>query len=98
MRLSPKMRKAAYYTVEAAGRMEPIGWSRTESYRAVERGDIPAKRHGKFLLVPRGIWDAKLQRLRQELREAGQRRRPKRQATKTVARKVAAKQVATADA
>ena len=24
MRLSPKMRRAAYYTVEAAGRMEPV--------------------------------------------------------------------------
>lgn len=41
MRLGPKMRRRAYYTVEKAGAMEPLGWSRTESYRGVARGDIP---------------------------------------------------------
>ena len=75
MRLGPKMRRRAYYTVEKAGAMEPLCWSRTESYRGVDRGDIPVERDGRFLLVPRGPWDAKLKRLRQKMREAGLKRR-----------------------
>jgi hypothetical protein len=75
MRLSPKMRARMFYTVEKAGAMEPLGWSRTESYRGVARGDIPTERDGRFLLVPRGLWDAKLRRLRQKMREAGLKRR-----------------------
>jgi hypothetical protein len=44
MRLSPGIRKQFYYTVEKAGSMEPLRWSRTESYRGVDRGDIPVKK------------------------------------------------------
>jgi hypothetical protein len=75
MRLGPKMRRRAYYTVEKAGAMEPLGWSRTESYRGVARGDIPVEKDGRFLLVPRGIWDAKIKQLRRKMREAGLKRR-----------------------
>ena len=66
----------------------------------MSRGDIPVKRDGKFLLVPRGVWDEKLKRLRQQLREAGQRRRPsgRKIAAKPAVRKAAAKAVETTDA
>jgi hypothetical protein len=65
MQLSPSLRRLAYYLVEEAGAQ--IGWSRTEAYRAVERGDIPVKRVGRFLLVPKQRWDRRVERLRQEL-------------------------------
>jgi len=55
MRLSPKIRKRHYYRVPDAGAQ--VGYSRAESYRAAERGDIPTERNGKFLLVPRRRWD-----------------------------------------
>jgi hypothetical protein len=92
MRLSRAMRRLAYYTVEEAGSMAPICWSRSESYRGVERGDIPVEKDGKFLLVPRRKWDAKLKRMRQRLRAAGLKRRVKsKPTTKAVARKAAPK-------
>jgi hypothetical protein len=97
MRVSPKMRRRVYYTVEKAGAMEPLGYSRTESYRAVTRGDIPVERDGRFLLVPRQKWDTKLQRLREQMRQAGLKRprgRPPK-APQATASKARAEAVAT---
>lgn len=59
--ISRAIRDKFYYTVEAAGAR--VGLSRAQSYRAVELGQIPAERHGKFLLVPRKRWDAEVKRL-----------------------------------
>jgi hypothetical protein len=57
MLLSPAVRKRLFYSVPAAG--QKLGWGRSESYRAVERGDIPVEKFGpKLLLVPREQWDA----------------------------------------
>ena len=53
MRVSPKLRRRLYYSVEQAGGMEPLEWSRSESYRAVKRGDIPIEMDGPFYRVPR---------------------------------------------
>lgn len=77
MQLGPKLRHKFYYTVEQAGRMDPLFWSKTESHRGVRRGDIPAERDGRFWIVPKQPWDTKLKKLRQKLRKAGlKRRRP----------------------
>jgi hypothetical protein len=59
--ISRAIRKKFFYKVEAAGMR--VGLSRAQSYRAVELGQIPAERHGKFLLVPRRRWDAEVKRL-----------------------------------
>lgn len=67
MRLSRKLRARLGYKVEFAGAQ--WGWSRSESYRAVARGDIPVERHGKLLLVPKRVWDAKVRRMRRKLGE-----------------------------
>jgi hypothetical protein len=61
MRLSRKLRKRHYYMVPAAGAQ--VGYSRAESYRAAERGDIPTEKDGRLLLVPRKRWD----RIRKQL-------------------------------
>jgi hypothetical protein len=61
MLLSPAMRDRLFYSVPAAGRK--LGWGRSESYRAAERGDIPIERFGKLILVPRDQWDAIVKRL-----------------------------------
>jgi hypothetical protein len=56
------MRDRLFYSVPAAGRK--LGWGRSESYRAVERGDIPVEKFGpKLILVPRDQWDAIVKRL-----------------------------------
>jgi hypothetical protein len=34
-----------------------IGLSRSEAYRAADAGDIPTKRDGYLLRVPRARWD-----------------------------------------
>jgi hypothetical protein len=62
MRLSRKLRERFYYSIPVAGAQ--AGYSRSESYRAANRGDIPTERDGKFRLVPRRVWDAKVRRLR----------------------------------
>jgi hypothetical protein len=59
--ISRAIRKKFYYTVEAAG--SHVGLSRAQAYRAAELGQIPAERHGRFLLVPRKQWDAEVKRL-----------------------------------
>jgi excisionase family DNA binding protein len=41
--------------VEEAGAQ--LGLSRAGSYRAVQRGDIPTERDGRFLRVPRKRWN-----------------------------------------
>ena len=61
MRLSRKLRERFYYLVPAAGAQ--VGWGRSDSYRAAERGDIPTERDGRFLLVPRKQWDRKKKRI-----------------------------------
>lgn len=59
--ISRAIRDKFFYTVEAAG--SRIGLSRAQAYRAVALKQIPAERHGKFLLVPRKRWDAEVKRL-----------------------------------
>jgi hypothetical protein len=60
--LSPAMRRRLFYSVPAAG--QKLGWGRSESYRAAERGDIPVEKFGpKLLLVPREAWDLIVKRL-----------------------------------
>jgi len=63
MRLSRKLRGRFYYRVPVAGAQ--VGWSRSESYRAAERGDLPVERveGSRLLLVPRKIWDRRVRRL-----------------------------------
>ena len=56
--MSPALRARDYYKVEVAGAQ--VGWSRSESYRRREDGDIPAERYGKLWLVPRRKWDRKI--------------------------------------
>ena len=76
MRLSRMMRRQMFYSVEEAGGMPPLRWSRTESYRRARAGDIPTEKHGRFFLVPRGKWDAERARLREQMRAAGLKRLP----------------------
>lgn len=61
MRLSRKLRDRLYYSIPVAGAQ--VGHSRSESYRAANRGDIPTERDGKLRLVPRTRWDAEVKRL-----------------------------------
>ena len=62
MRLSRKLRERFYYSIPVAGAQ--VGWSRSESYRAAGRGDIPVeKTEARFLLVPRRAWDRKVEQL-----------------------------------
>jgi hypothetical protein len=55
MRLSPKLRARFYYSIPDAG--AKLDWTRSESYRAADRGDIPSERHGKHRLVRKSVWD-----------------------------------------
>ena len=55
MRLSRKLRKRFYYSIPEAGAQ--VGFSRAESYRAAERGDIPTEKDGRLRPVPRKLWD-----------------------------------------
>jgi len=55
MRLSRKLRRKYFYTVEQAGKQ--VFYSRPEAYRAVWRNEIPVERDGRLLLVPRAKWD-----------------------------------------
>ena len=59
--MSRKLRQRFYYKVEIAG--AKAGLSRSESYRAAWRGDIPVERFGRLLLVPRKQWDREVKRL-----------------------------------
>jgi hypothetical protein len=61
MRLPRNIRRRFYYPVADAGAQ--LGYSRAESYRRAEAGDIPTERDGKFLLVPRRKWDRIVKRL-----------------------------------
>jgi hypothetical protein len=89
------LRRLFFYTVEEAGGR--IGLTRTPSYDAVRQGIIPAERHGKFLLVRRKVWDAKVKHLMRgapaEL-SLKPRRRPRK--AEAAARKAAETVVATA--
>jgi len=69
----PTLRRRLFYSVPAAGRK--LGWGRSESYRAVERGDIPVKKCGKLILVPRGQWDAIVKHLLGKSRKTRSRNR-----------------------
>jgi hypothetical protein len=40
-----------------------LGYGRSESFRAADRGEIPTKRFGKFRLVERALWDRKVRLL-----------------------------------
>jgi hypothetical protein len=75
--ISRKIRRRFYYSVPHAGRM--IGLGRSQSYRAVELGRIPAERDGKFLLVPRKPWDREVKRLLRGLSPRGAVKRHGRQ-------------------
>jgi hypothetical protein len=59
--ISREVRKRFYYSIPEAGRL--VGLGRTQSYRAADLGQIPTEKHGKFLLVPRGVWDREVRRL-----------------------------------
>ena len=59
--LSRTLRQRHYYRVPGAG--AKIGLKRTQSYEAAWAGEIPTERMGKFLLVPRRLWDRKVKRL-----------------------------------
>jgi excisionase family DNA binding protein len=59
--VSRKVRERHFYTIEQAGKL--VGLSRSGAYRAVERGQIPTEASGKFLLVPRLLWDRKVKKL-----------------------------------
>jgi hypothetical protein len=61
--ISRKVRRLFFYTIPEAGRM--VRLKRSQSYRAVELGQMPAERHGKFLLVPKEPWDREAKRLMQ---------------------------------
>jgi hypothetical protein len=80
MRLSRKLRKRYYYSVPRAGAQ--VGYSRAESYRAAERGDIPTEKEGRLLLVPRKRWDLIRKRILGGLLPAP-RQRPLRERTST---------------
>ena len=73
--LSGTLRRRHFYSVPDAGAMIDLG--RTQSYKAARRGQIPAERHGKFFLVPRGSWNRIVRRLRQARR--GRSRKAKQQ-------------------
>jgi hypothetical protein len=75
MRLSRKLRQRFYYSIPVAGAQ--VGWSRAESYRAAERGDIPTEKNGRFLLVPPKRWDRIAKRM---LRRPNNKRRSRRNA------------------
>jgi hypothetical protein len=64
--LSRKLRGRFYYSIPEAGAQ--LGWSRSESYRAAQRRDIPVQKMGKLLLVPRREWDAAVRHVRRKLR------------------------------
>lgn len=67
-------RGGAYaFSVETAGRM--IGLSRASSFRAVARGQIPAIKVGRSLLVPKAVWLRQLG-IETEPRPAPRQRRP----------------------
>jgi hypothetical protein len=59
--LSRKVRKKFYYSVPEAG--EKIELGRTQSYEAAKLGRIPTEPAGKFLLVPRQLWDRQVKSL-----------------------------------
>jgi hypothetical protein len=59
--MSRAIRRRFYYSVPGAGRK--VGLGRSQSYRAAEAGLIPVERDGKFMLVPKQIWDRKIKRL-----------------------------------
>jgi hypothetical protein len=61
MKLSRKLRARFYYSIPVAGAQ--VGWGRSDSYRAAERGDIPTENVGRFKLVPRKPWDRKKKRI-----------------------------------
>lgn len=66
--VGPRLRWKFYYDVPRAG--DKVGWSRSESYRRAERGEMPTERDGKLLLVPRKRWDRKVKNLLRELAKA----------------------------
>lgn len=55
MRLPRNLRRRFFYTIPVAGAQ--VGYSRAESYRAAQRGDIPVEKDGWLSLVPRQKWD-----------------------------------------
>jgi hypothetical protein len=59
--LSRHVRRARYYLVPEAGAKVKLG--RSQSYEAARAGAIPTEQHGKFLLVPRQLWDRRVKQL-----------------------------------
>ena len=68
--ISRKVRKQFYYSIPEAGRL--VGLRRSSSYRAAELGQIPTEPAGKFLLVPRQLWDRKVKSLLRGSTKAGE--------------------------
>jgi hypothetical protein len=63
--LSRKLREKFYYKIEVAGAQ--VGWSRSEAYRAADRGDIPTEWVGKFRMAPKRLWDPRRKKLLRRL-------------------------------
>jgi hypothetical protein len=59
--ISRRVRRARYYLVPEAGAKVELG--RSQSYEAAKAGAIPTEQHGKFLLVPKGVWDRRVRQL-----------------------------------
>jgi hypothetical protein len=59
--ISRYVRRGAYYTVPEAG--AKVWLKRTQSYEAAKAGAIPTEQKGKFLLVPKQLWDRRVKRL-----------------------------------
>jgi hypothetical protein len=59
--VSRRVRQRYFYSIPEAGAL--VGLGRSSSYRAAELGQIPTEQAGKFLLVPRQLWDRKVRRL-----------------------------------
>jgi hypothetical protein len=72
LRLSRRLRRRFYYMIPVAGAQ--VGWSRSESYRAARRGDIPIEKIGRLKLVPREAWNRTVRQLRKGAPTEGCRR------------------------
>jgi hypothetical protein len=72
MRLTRRLWRLDHYSVPAAGRK--VKMSRSESYRAAQRGLIPTVEDNGFLWVPKELWDQRVKRLHRPPAHARSRR------------------------
>jgi len=69
LHLGRKLRRQLYYTVPGAGAL--LGWSRSESYRRAQAGDIPVEADGGLLLVSKKLWHKRVRGLLRGLKAQG---------------------------